>query len=152
MPRSATKRAQSACPKALNVHDATMVSCLRMSSWETLTVIVPPSPTRPTVPQVRVDRIAPRRPASLPEQSIAMATPRPPVRSLMAATGSLLPGSTISSAPSPFASSRRSATVSRAMTRAPMAFANWVALRPTGPWPKIAMVSEPVRFTRLRAP
>jgi hypothetical protein len=31
--------------------------------------------------------------------------------------------------------------MSNAMTRAPIAAANWVPLRPTGPWPKIAMVA-----------
>ena len=34
---------------------------------------------------------------------------------------------------------------------APMALANWVAARPTGPWPKIAIVSRPV-FIRRSAP
>ena len=38
------------------------------------------------------------------------------------------------------------------MTFAPISFASWVADSPTGPWPKIAIVSLPERFIRRRAP
>jgi hypothetical protein len=38
------------------------------------------------------------------------------------------------------------------MTRAPITTASCVAESPTGPWPKIAMVSPPARFTRFSAP
>ena len=46
----------------------------------------------------------------------------------------------------------RSAPTSTASTRAPIARASWVALKPTGPWPKMAMVSRPERFNRRNAP
>ena len=42
--------------------------------------------------------------------------------------------------------------MSSAMTRAPMALASCVAASPTGPWPKIAMVSSPWRPKRCSAP
>ena len=42
--------------------------------------------------------------------------------------------------------------MSMAMTRAPMATANCVADNPTGPWPKMAIVSPPLRLSRFRAP
>ena len=40
---------------------------------------------------------------------------------------------------------------STAMTYAPLAAPNIVALRPTGPWPKTARVSLPVTESRLSA-
>ena len=42
--------------------------------------------------------------------------------------------------------------MSSAITRAPIALANCVPARPTGPWPKIAMVSLPEMFIRRSAP
>ena len=42
--------------------------------------------------------------------------------------------------------------MSTAITRAPMTTASCVADRPTGPWPKIAIVSPPCRLSRLSAP
>ena len=42
--------------------------------------------------------------------------------------------------------------MSMAMTRAPMTTASCVADRPTGPWPKMAIVSPPCRLTRFSAP
>ena len=39
-----------------------------------------------------------------------------------------------------------------AITRAPMTTANCVADKPTGPWPKMAMVSPPWRLIRFSAP
>src|SRR6202042_844066 len=76
---------------------------------------------------------------------------RPRVRSLIAATGSLEPGSTTSSAPNAFARANRCGLISNAITRAPIALANCVPARPTGPWPKIAIVSLPDRFIRRNA-
>ena len=57
-----------------------------------------------------------------------------------------------SSAPKALAIRLRSGDTSRAITRAPMATASCVAESPTGPCPKMAMVSPPCRPTRLRAP
>src|SRR5438552_3340968 len=42
--------------------------------------------------------------------------------------------------------------MSMAMTRAPMATANCVADKPTGPWPKMAIVSPPCKLIRFKAP
>jgi hypothetical protein len=52
----------------------------------------------------------------------------------------------------PFARLRRPGSISNAMTRAPIAAANWVPLRPTAPWPKIAMVSLPRNPRRSKPP
>ena len=86
------------------------------------------------------------------EVSKAASTPRPPVRSRMAPAGSLVRGSTVSQAPNALARARRSGLTSSAITRAPIAAASWVADRPTGPWPKIAIVSLPDSLARLSAP
>jgi len=42
--------------------------------------------------------------------------------------------------------------MSSAITRAPIAAASCVAESPTGPWPKMAMVSRPEMCIRLSAP
>ena len=44
------------------------------------------------------------------------------------------------------------AELAAAITRAPMATTSCVADRPTGPWPKIAIVSSPCRDNRRSAP
>jgi hypothetical protein len=54
-----------------------IVSCLRIMSWLTSMVTLPPSPTKQTVPQVRVALIAAVRAALTPEQSSAGSTPAP---------------------------------------------------------------------------
>ena len=59
--------AQSAWPTVEKVHDARIVSCLRIMSGLTSIVTSPPSPTKHTVPQVRELRTAAMRPALLPE-------------------------------------------------------------------------------------
>jgi hypothetical protein len=71
---------------------------------------------------------------------------------LIAATGSFEPGLTSSSAPNSRARSSRCGLVSSAITRAPIALANCVPAKPTGPWPKMAIVSRPERFMRRSAP
>ena len=48
--------------------------------------------------------------------------------------------------------SQRSGDTSSAITRAPIATASCVADKPTGPWPKIAIVSPPCRLRRRSAP
>ena len=70
----------------------------------------------------------------------------------MVAIASLEPGLTTSSAPNSFARASRSGLISSAITRAPITLASWVADRPTGPWPKMAIVSLPDRFSRRNAP
>ena len=57
-----------------------------------------------------------------------------------------------SCAPNAWASLRRSGATSTAITRAPMTSASCVADRPTGPWPKMAIVSPPCRVIRFSAP
>lgn len=70
----------------------------------------------------------------------------------MAATGSVSIGLITASAPNSLARARRAGLTSSAITRAPRAEASWVADRPTGPWPKIAMVWSPVSSRRFNAP
>jgi hypothetical protein len=74
------------------------------------------------------------------------------VSSRIAATTSFVLPSITTCAPNSCASLRRSDEVSMAMTRAPIATANCVADKPTGPWPKIAMVSPPCKLIRFKAP
>src|SRR5262249_11313379 len=45
-----------------------------------------------------------------------------------------------------------SGAMSMAMTHAPISTASCVADRPTGPWPKMAIVSPPCSWTRRSAP
>jgi hypothetical protein len=63
----------------------------------------------------------------------------------------LEPGLTTSSAPNALARCSRGGLMSSAITFAPIALAYCVAANPTGPWPKIAMVSLPERFMRRNA-
>src|SRR6516225_6335920 len=70
----------------------------------------------------------------------------------IASTGLLERASITSFAPNSRASLRRSGEMSSAMTRAPMATASCVAESPTGPWPKMAMISPPCRLSRFNAP
>jgi hypothetical protein len=65
------------------------------------------------------------------------------VSSLIAETGSFAFAFIISVAPKVFAISRRSDEISSAITFAPIAVASCVADNPTGPCPKIAIVSPP---------
>src|SRR5262245_56669857 len=61
-------------------------------------------------------------------------------------------GSITSCAPNSCARLRRSAEMSTAMTRAPITMTSCVADNPTGPWPKMAIVSPPCRLSRFSAP
>jgi hypothetical protein len=120
------KRAHSAWPRAENVHEAWRVSCFRSRSWLTSNAVVPPSPTKPTRPQVAALRTAPRRPSEVPEQSIVVSAPSPWVSSRIAATGSVSFALTTASAPD----SRQLQALramSTAMTRAPIAAPSSVA-------------------------
>ena len=74
------------------------------------------------------------------------------MRSFSFSTGFSFVASTTASAPKSFASFMRSALVSTAMTRRPIAAPSRVALRPTGPWPNTASVSPPATFMRFKAP
>jgi len=91
------------------------------------------------------------RASALPVQSSVASAPSPCVRSRIASTGGVAVGSMAVSAPNCSASARRSGDGSTARTRAPITVANWVAARPTGPWPKMASVSRPEIFKRLSA-
>ena len=70
----------------------------------------------------------------------------------MVLTGSSFEESITASAPKSLASFRRSAEVSTAITRAPIAAPSTVAERPTGPWPNTASVSPPAMRMRRSAP
>ncbi len=129
-----------------------MVSCLRRISGLTSIVTWPPSPTKHTVPHAAAQRTAADRPAAAPEVSSEHDTPRPPVNAWMAATGSPPPATIVCVAPNAVARVALAALVSTAITRAPIAAASCVADSPTGPWPKIAMVSRADRFMRASAP
>src|SRR6266446_9427396 len=96
-------------------------------------------------------RTAAIRPSGWLDVSRVKSAP-PCVRSLIAPIGSFERGLTVSQAPNSFARSSRSGLTSRAMTRAPIAAASWVADRPTGPWPNNAIVSLPESFSRRSAP
>ncbi len=150
--RVATKRAHSSWPIALKVHDAWIVSCFRIMSWLISNVVVLPSPTKQTRPQVAALFTAATRASGLPVQSMAASTPSPRVSSRSAATGSASLALITASAPSSRASLSRSGTTSIAITRGPMAAPSIVAERPTGPWPKTASVSRPETSRRLSAP
>src|SRR5262245_17571686 len=88
-----------------------MVSWRRIMSWLMSNVVVFPSPTNPTRPQVQALRTAATRASGLPEQSSATSTPSPCVRSRSARTGSFAPGSITVSAPISWARARRSAAI-----------------------------------------
>jgi hypothetical protein len=71
---------------------------------------------------------------------------------LIAPTGSFECGLTVSAAPNSLARASRLELTSSAITRAPIAAASCVADSPTGPWPKIAIVSWPDKRMRRNAP
>src|SRR5215218_6577081 len=153
MPRSAMKRAQSAWPTVEKVQEPISVTWRRRRSALTSRVTVSSSPTKQALPHVRTQRTACRRASGEDEASSDRSAPSPPVRSRMACTGSATAaGSIVLAAPNSVARARRSGLVSSAMTRAPKALASCVAASPTGPWPKIAMVSSPWSPRRCSAP
>jgi hypothetical protein len=136
----------------LNVHEATSVSCLRIRSRLTSMEVAPPSPTKHMRPHVAVLRTAATRGSGSPVQSMVASAPSPRVSSMMAFTGSVSRELTTASAPNCFARASRSAAMSTAMTRAPIAAPSMVAERPTGPCPNTARVSRPETSMRLSAP
>src|SRR5213592_4402459 len=71
------KRAHSSWPTALNVHEAWIVSCRLSMSWLMSNVVLLPSPTKHTRPQVAALRTAATRASGLPVQSIDASTPSP---------------------------------------------------------------------------
>src|SRR6516164_11359062 len=107
--RSATKRAQSACPIVEKVHEPITVSCLRNRSRLTSSDTPPPSPTKQTVPHALVARTAVTLPSAAPDVSRLRSAPAPLVKVLMAATGSSVLGSINASAPNSLARVSRSA-------------------------------------------
>ena len=131
---------------------ATSVTCRRRRSGLTSSVTWPRSPTKQAVPHDRTERTAAARASGAEEASSVLWAPSPWVRSRIAATMSPDPGSSTSWAPNSRASPRRSGAMSMAMTRAPIITASCVADRPTGPWPKTAIVSPPCRLSLFRAP
>src|ERR1700722_15258411 len=141
--RSTQNVAHSAWMMLEKVQDASSVICRLSSMGLTSICTSPPSPTKHIVPPPLVLRIAFARASGLLDVSNVQSAKRPCVRSLIAATGSLEPGSTTSSAPKSFARCNRCGLMSSAITRAPIALANCVPASPTGPWPKIASVSFP---------
>jgi hypothetical protein len=150
--RSATNSAHSAWPCFENVQDPTSVTCRRRRSGLTSSVTWPRSPTKQAVPQERTARTAAARASGAEEASRVLCAPSPCVKSRMAATMSPALGSITSWAPNAWASLRRSGAMSMAMTRAPISTASCVADKPTGPWPKTAIVSPPWRLIRFSAP
>src|SRR5215470_8508066 len=112
----------------------------------------PRSPTKQAVPHARTERTAAARASGAEEASSVLCAPSPCVSSAIAATMSCAAGSITSAAPNCRASLRRSGAMSTAMTRAPISTASCVAERPTGPWPKMAIVSPPCSAIRRSAP
>src|SRR5213592_1265229 len=94
------KRAHSSWPIELNVHDAWIVSCFRIMSWLMSNVVVLPSPTKQTRPQVAALFTAATRASGFPVQSMDASTPAPWVSSRSAATGSVSLALITASAPS----------------------------------------------------
>src|SRR5213592_4489560 len=115
------KRAHSSWPSELNVHEAWIVSCRRIMSWLMSNVVVLPSPTKQTRPQVAALFTAATRASGFPVQSMDASTPAPWVSSRSAATGSVSLALITASAPSSRASLSRSGTTSIAITRGPLA-------------------------------
>ena len=127
-----------------SVQDVIPVTCLYRCSVSSKPM-VDPMPTQQAVPQRSSTCSAACAAVDAPEVSRLLATPRPSVSSRMASsTESTSPGFTACHAPNCRERSNRDAEMSSAMTRAPIALASWVAASPTGPCPKIAMVSSPL--------
>src|SRR5262245_37942565 len=148
---SSMKRAQSAMPIALKVQEPISVTCRRSRSGLTLSLTSPPSPTKQAVPQVVTLRTAASRAAGALLHSRVKSAPSPFVFSRMLFSTSSREASTTSAAPNSLARRSRSAFVSTAMTRRPIAAPRRVALRPTGPWPNTARVSPPETRILLNA-
>ena len=136
-------RAISGYSAMLKYHDPIRVSCLRISCSLGRIVTCLASPMKATRPSRRVASSAAFCAALLPEQSTAASTPSPPVARRRAGTTAAASSPSTRSAPTLRAKSRRLASGSTPIARAPRALAAMIPLAPIGPRPNTATVVPP---------